>query len=245
MAFLTHVVADSIPHSVGSTATALGTTFSHAAERLDMLARPELLLDMLDSMSLVLAAILCAVGAVCLIRGWQWHRIIVLILALLGGLGLGHFLSLSMGRSMVIAIAVGILCAALAAPMLKWTIAILAGAVGAFVGANAWGLLAPNDASQAWAGAAMGFIALAMASFILSRLVITFFMSVSGAVLMVTGGIGLLLHIDAAREQILTHLEEAPMVVPLLIAVASAIGFILQRPSLGENSQGDSEMAEA
>jgi hypothetical protein len=231
--------------SQSSITEALESTVNHAAERIDLLARPELMLQTLDSMSLVLAAILCAVGAVCLVRGWRWHRIIVLVLALLGGIGLGHLLSLSMGRSMVIAIAVGILCAALAAPMLKWTIAILAGAVGAFVGANAWGLLAPDDAAQAWAGAAMGFIALAMASFILSRFVITFFMSVSGGVLFVGGAIALLLRVEPVREQILGHLEAAPMLVPLLIAVASVLGFIIQRPVFDDGGSDDGEMAEA
>ena len=219
---------------------AFGSTISRTLDRIDLMARPELLLQSLDSMSVLIATILLAVGAICLVRGWLWHRIIVLVLALLGGIGIGHMLSLSMGRSMVIAIAVGLLCAALAAPMLRWTIAILAGAVGAFVGANAWGILAPDDASQAWAGAAMGFIALALASFIISRLVITFFMSVSGGALFVTGGLALLLRIDTIRTPILEHLQESPMVIPLLGVVASVFGFILQRPG-GRPAMGDDE----
>jgi hypothetical protein len=133
---------------------------------------------------------------------------------------------------MVIAIAVGLLCAALAAPMLKWTIAILAGLVGAFIGANVWGLLAPEAAAEAWAGAGMGFIALALTSFILSRLVITFFMSVSGGVLFVMGAFGIMMQIDAIQAPVLEHLQEVPMIVPLLITVASVMGFIIQRPQL-------------
>jgi hypothetical protein len=227
------------------TLNAFGETLSETLDRMDLMARPELLLESLQSMSVVLASILMFVGAVCLVRGWRWHRLIVLVLALLGGVGLGHMLSLSMGRSTVIAIAVGLLCAALAAPMLKWTIAILAGAVGAFVGANAWGLLAPDDAAQAWAGAAMGFIALGLASFILSRVIITFFMSVSGGVLFVTGSIALLLHVESVRTPILTHLEEAPMVVPLLVVVASVLGFIIQRPGGGHAAGEDDHEAAA
>lgn len=231
--------------AASATSEALSNTLTQALDRIDLMARPEVLLDSLNSMSIVVASVLLGVGAVCLVRGWRWHRVIVLVLALLGGMGLGHLLSLSMGRSMVIAIAVGILCAALAAPMLKWTIAILAGAVGAFIGANAWGLLAPDDTTQAWAGAAMGFVVLAMASFVLSRLVITFFMSVSGGVLLVSGAIALLLRVDAVRDQILVHLEEAPMVLPLLVVVASAIGFIIQRPTMATGTHDESEMAEA
>ncbi|MCH2146047.1 MAG: hypothetical protein MK082_13030 [Phycisphaerales bacterium] len=234
-------IIDPLPRlNANITFEAFGSTISRTLDRIDLMARPELLLQSLDSMSVLIATILLAVGAICLVRGWLWHRIIVLVLALLGGIGIGHMLSLSMGRSMVIAIAVGLLCAALAAPMLRWTIAILAGAVGAFVGANAWGILAPDDASQAWAGAAMGFIALALASFIISRLVITFFMSVSGGALFVTGGLALLLRIDTIRTPILEHLQESPMVIPLLVVVASVFGFILQRPG-GRPAMGDDE----
>ena len=231
--------------AASATSEALSNTLTQTLDRIDLMARPEVLLDSLNSMSIVIASILVGVGAVCLVRGWRWHRVIVLVLALLGGLGLGHLLSLSMDRSIVVAIAVGLLCAALAAPMLKWTIAILAGAVGAFVGANVWGLLAPDDAAQAWAGAAMGFIGLALASFILSRVVITFFMSVSGGALFVTGAIALLLRVDAVREPMLSHLEETPMVVPLLVVVASVIGFILQRPGGRSADEDDEEMAAA
>lgn len=222
------------------TISAFGAAASRTLDRIDLMARPELMLESLQSMSVILSTILFLVGAVCLVRGWRWHRLIVLVLALLGGIGLGHMLSLSMGRSMVIAIAVGLLCAALAAPMLRWTIAILAGAVGAFVGANAWGILAPDDAAQAWAGAAMGFIGLGLASFILSRVVITFFMSVSGGVLFVVGGLALLLHVESVREPVIQHLREAPMVIPLLVVVASVLGFIVQRPG-AEAAAGDED----
>ena len=215
-----------------STSESLRSGFAHAAERFDVLAHPDLLIETINSLSMVLAIILFAVGAVCLLRGWKWHRMIVLVLALLVGIGLGHAMTLSMGRSMVIAIAVGLLCAALAAPMLKWTIAILAGLVGAFIGANAWGLLAPDAASEAWAGAGMGFIALALASFILSRLVITFFMSVSGGGLFIMGAFGIMMQIDSIQGPVLEHLRDVPMIVPLLIAVASVMGFIIQRPKL-------------
>ena len=86
-------------------AEVIGNTF----DRFDLMANPDLLVDSLDSMSLMVAIILVSVGAICLVRGWVWHKMIVLVLALLGGVGVGHMMSLSMGRSMVIAIAIGLL----------------------------------------------------------------------------------------------------------------------------------------
>lgn len=222
----------------------LGSTFREIVARFDIMAEPQLLIQTIDSLSLLVAAILTVTGAVCLVRGFRWHRSIVLLLALLGGVGLGYAMSLTMGRSIVIALAVGLLCATLAAPMLKWTIAILAGIVGAFVGANIWGLLSPEHAAEAWAGAGMGFITLALASFLLSRLVVTFFMTVSGAVLFVGGTLALLLRIDAIREPVIEHLHEVPKIIPVLIAVAATIGFVIQRPSLDSSVEHDQDHAE-
>ncbi|HAW96669.1 MAG TPA: hypothetical protein DCX60_10365 [Phycisphaerales bacterium] len=221
-----------------------GETFRELLTRFDILAEPQLLIQTIDSLSVIVAAALTVTGGVCLLKGFRWHKAIVLVLALLGGIGLGYAMSLSMGRSMVIALAVGLLCATLAAPMLKWTIAILAGIVGAFVGMNIWGLLSPEHSSQAWAGAGMGFITLALGSFLLSRLVVTFFMSVSGAVLFIGGSISLLLRLDALREPIMQHLHEVPRMIPLLIAVAATIGFVIQRPSLDGGAETEAEPSE-
>ncbi len=222
-------------------ADGLGGTFREIVARFDIMAQPQLLIQTIDSLSILVAAVLTATGAVCLARGFRWHRGIVLLLALLAGIGLGHLMSLSMGRSMVISLAIGLLCATLAAPMLKWTIAVLAGGAGAFVGINAWVLLAPEHVAEAWAGAGMGFIGLALASFILSRLVVTFFMTVSGAVLFVGGGLALLLRFDAIREPIIEHIHEVPKILPILIAVAAIIGFVIQRPSLDPSAETDSD----
>ena len=221
-----------------------GETFRELLARFDILAEPQLLIQTIDSLSVIVAAALTVTGGVCLLKGFRWHKAIVLVLALLGGIGLGYAMSLSMGRSMVIALAVGLLCATLAAPMLKWTVAILAGIVGAFVGMNIWGLLSPEHSSEAWAGAGMGFITLALGSFLLSRLVVTFFMSVSGAVLFIGGAISLLLRLDALREPIMQHLHEVPKMIPLLIAVAATIGFVIQRPSLDGGAETEAEPSE-
>ena len=222
----------------------IASTFGGIFARFDILAEPQLLIQTIDSLSLLVATILTVTGGICLLRGFRWHKPIVLLLALLGGIGLGYALSLSMGRSLVIALAVGLLCATLAAPMLKWTIAILAGTVGAFVGANLWGLLSPEHSSEAWAGAGMGFITLALASFLLSRLVVTFFRTVSGAVLFVGGTLGLLLRFDAIRAPIIEHLHEVPRMIPLLMAVAAVIGFVIQRPSLDASPETDVDHSE-
>ncbi|MED5508625.1 MAG: hypothetical protein VX684_12420, partial [Planctomycetota bacterium] len=63
--------------------------FGEAMDRFDVLANPGLLIDTINSFSLVVAVVLTAVGALCLVRGWRWHRAIVLVLALMAGVGVG------------------------------------------------------------------------------------------------------------------------------------------------------------
>ena len=46
------------------------------------------------------------------------------------------------------------------------------------------------------------------------------------------GAFGIMMQIDAIQTPVLEHLQDVPMIVPLLIAVASVMGFIIQRPQL-------------
>jgi hypothetical protein len=88
-----------------------------------------------------------------------------------------------------------------------------------------------------WAGAAMGFIALALASLILFRLVIVLFTSVGGAVMATCGGITLLLQVDGWEANIRDALATNQLMIPTLVALGAVGGFVLQEG----RSRGDEE----
>jgi hypothetical protein len=197
-------------------------------EEADLLSRPQELLDRLTEMPAVFGVIVMLVGIVCILQGYRWHRWIVVVLALMLGLAVGDLVSDRVGRSSVVAIAMGLLFAAVASPMLRFTVAIFAGLAGAFLGANLWSILQGTEAGEPWPGAAMGFILLALSSFLIFRISIILFTSLGGAAMFVIGGIASLLHIDAVQAVVREHLAQHQLIVPLLVGVTAVLGFVLQ-----------------
>lgn len=197
-------------------------------EYLDILHRPQDLLLHLQALPALVSVVLIAVGAACVFSGYRWHKLIVVVLALLLGFGLGHILSQEIGRSMVIAVALAVLLAAIATPMLRFTVAFFSGLVGAAVGATLWTFFNAQQPDLAWAGAGMGFIALALLSFIFFRVVVIFFTSLSGGAMLVMGTTGVLLQLGATKAEVSEQLLRHPAIMPLLIVVAATIGFVMQ-----------------
>ncbi len=211
-------------------------------EYLDILHRPQDLLEHLKALPALISVVLIAVGAACVFNGYRWHKLIVVALALLLGFALGHMLSQEIGRSMVIAVALAVLLAAIATPMLRFTVAFFSGLVGAAIGATLWTFLNTNQPDLAWAGAGMGFIALALLSFIFFRVVVIFFTSLSGGAMLVLGTIGILLQIGSTQATVSKQLLLHPAIMPLLILVAATIGFVMQEGrGRGENQESHAE----
>jgi hypothetical protein len=205
-----------------------------AVARLDILAHPQRLLEVLDGMHLVWASVFVAVGALCVFNGYRWHKIVIVLCAFLAGLGLGRLLSSQVGESRLVMGAVGLLCAVVATPLLRITVAIFGGLTGAFIGANAWTSLAGTPDVH-MAGAGMGFIAMALATFIMFKLVIVVFTSIGGAAMAVLGGASLLLHVPAWEPQVREALTRNQMVLPVLVGTTAVVGFVLQHHEIRRN----------
>lgn len=74
----------------------------------------------------------------------------------------------------------------------------------------------------------MGFILLAMSSFLITRLSIILFTALGGAAMLVLGGLACLLHIPQVAEPVREHLASHQLIVPLLVGIAAVLGFVLQ-----------------
>jgi hypothetical protein len=214
------------------------------SEHLDILYRPADLLGQLQALPLIASIVLVAVGAACVYNGYRWHKWIVVVLALMLGFGLGHMLSQEVGKSTVIAIALGVLFAAIATPMLRFTVAFFAGIAGAAIGATLWTFLNREQPGLAWAGAGMGFIALALMSFLFFRVVVILFTSVSGGAMLIMGGIAALLHTGSTQGAVTEQLLMHPAIMPLLILMAAVIGVVVQQGRAHREQEADSEAEE-
>ncbi len=197
-------------------------------ENLDIINRPDELLDLLQRVPLLGAGVVVVVGALCVINGYRWHKWVVVILAFLGGWVIGRQLSEDFGRSSIVAVALAALCAIIATPMLKFTVAVFGGITGAFIGANVWAAAEASPADAQWAGAAMGFVVLAMMTFLFFRFVIMLFTSIGGAAMVVIGGIALLIQVPNFENAVRDSLSSHELLLPLLVTVAAVGGFVLQ-----------------
>lgn len=208
--------------------------FQDLIQQMDILTRPNDLLDALGQLPFVGAAMIVIVGLLCVFNGYRWHKWVVAVLAFLAGLGIGKILSVQMGESNVVALAIGVLCAIVATPLLRFAVAIFGGVTGAFIGANTWTAVSFGPPEAHWAGALIGFILVAMASFMIFKLVVVLFTSVGGAAMVVFGTISLLMLVPDWEPAIRSGLADNQLMIPLLVAIAAVGGFVLQQARVQE-----------
>lgn len=94
-----------------------------------------------------------------------------------------------------------------------------------------------------WIGALVGLVVCGLAAFMLSKLTIHLFTSVSGSTIAVFGVIALLLSIDTFSATVQEELQRSALVLPLLVIVPAAIGFLLQGKSSHQLAGGEQAAA--
>jgi hypothetical protein len=217
-------------HNLFETVTAM---FS----RPDALAQPESLVENLQSLSVVWAVVFLIVGLLCMLNGYRFYKTSTVAIALLIGLFAGYWVGEQIQAPFIVAGCSGLLLAAVAFPLMKFAVAIFGGVTGAFIGANLWAGTASaiNKASDTeipvdayWIGALVGLMLCGMLAFILFKLSIVLFTSVSGATIAVLGGLALLLSFEPWHDSIESSLTASQLIVPLLVFVPAVIGLILQ-----------------
>ncbi len=218
-------------------------TVTDVFSRADTLAHPGSLMDDLQSLSIVWAVIFLVAGILCMINGYRFYRTATVILALAigatAGYALGQKIDVGSGAPYIVAGSLGLLLAVASFPMMRVSIAIMGSITGAWLGANVWTaiahLLNKNDADAAaaaaqnhWVGALIGLIVCGMLAFILFKLTVVLFTSVSGSTLAVLGFLALILHIKPWQESIRSGLSAHSLIIPIVVIAAAGIGLILQ-----------------
>jgi hypothetical protein len=229
----------------------------------DTLASPGELIPELAQLGELWAIVFVVIGMVCLLKGYTFHKIMTVALLVILGAMVGYRMGLEIqGPPFVVAGCVSVLLAVLAFPLMKYAVAVLGGLSGAFIGSNLWaGLGRVLDTSAAsrvetqgaeaasgsfivraaevmpadayWVGALVGLVVCGLAAFALSKITIHLFTTVSGSTIAVFGVIALLLSIDTFRDTVATELTRSPLIIPLLVFVPAAIGFLMQEKASG------------
>jgi hypothetical protein len=203
--------------------------------RLDTLAHPEKLMETLRAMSAVWAVIFLAAGLICLFQGYKIYKTVTVILALAIGAFAGYSLGKRIDAEYVVAGCMAILLAVTCFPLMKYAVAALGGLVGAFLGANSWSAMSRlinegdhTTAGHYWVGALVGLLICGMLAFILFKITVVMFTSISGSTIAVLGGVALLLQIDLFADSVSHGISAHSAILPLLVLVPALIGFILQ-----------------
>ena len=210
----------------------------------DALAQPDHVIQHLSALGAVWAVIFVIVGVMCTVNGFRFYRAATVGIALLMGMFAGYWFGAKIGAPYVVAACVGTLMATLAFPLMKYAVALMGGLTGAFVGANLWAgvadavntiasdggaprYLMPTGAY--WLGAFLGLLIFGMLAFILFKLSVVWFTSVSGSTIAVMGVLALMLSFDPWRATVASSLRSSDLIIPLLVFVPAMIGLILQQ----------------
>ncbi len=228
-------------------------TVTKCFSRADTLAHPAAVVEALTTLSVVWAVVFIVAGLLCLFNGYRFHKAATVVLALVIGLFAGYWMSLRLNiqAPYLIAGCLGILLAAVAFPLMKYTVAVLGGLSGAFVGANLWSSVAAvsghaEAVAHHWIGALVGLIVCGMLAFVVFKLSVVFTTSISGALLAVFGMVALLLNFpsDALRGSISSSLTSHAVILPMLVLVPAVIGLIMQeKPAATANAGASSGSA--
>lgn len=239
----------SAPQSMAEAVRNFFDTVAGMFSKGDALAQPEHVIAHLQALGAVSAVVFVVVGVLCMFNGYKFYKLATISMALLLGMFAGYWFGGLIGARYIVAGCLGVLFATLAFPLMKYAVAVFGGLTGAFIGANLWAgtahaintIAARNNpgaesiipAGEYWLGALLGLLICGMLAFILFKLSVVMFTSVSGSTIAVMGVLALLLSFEPWRDTVADGLKASQLVIPLLVFVPAAIGLILQEANSG------------
>jgi len=200
-------------------------------EPLDRFPAQTDLLAWCQDMGVGTAMLLCLVGTIYLLWGWNMFKpLIILNAAAVGGyLGMVVVQQMNKSEHLLLGLFLGAVSSgALAWPMMKWAVAIVGGLCGAAVGAMAW-LTAGHAPELAWAGALTGLVGFGLLSFILFRGSVIMYTSLQGAMMCVMGLLGLGLKYDDWAPTIARNVATRNLTLPVAVLILALLGLIYQQ----------------
>ena len=246
--------AETAPQSMGEALTNFFDTVAGMFSRGDALAQPEHVIEHLQTLGAVWAVVFVIVGVLCMFNGYKFYKLATISVALLLGMFAGYWFGGKIGAPYIVAGCLGVLLATLAFPLMKYAVSVFGGLAGAFVGANLWAGMAHAinkiaseggqtrniiPADEYWLGALLGLLICGMLAFILFKLSVVMFTSVSGSTIAMMGVLALLLSFEPWRQSVADGLTSSQLVIPLLVFVPAAIGLILQEVNSGGIFEGE------
>ena len=171
-------------------------------------------------------------GVIVLMYGWRIYKALTVIGFGILGLYLGLWIGNQFQKPLPGAIVGCALLVILAIPLMRWAVAVLGAVAGGILAAGIWhSCNLPQE--FVWAGGLVGFVAGGMISFVVFKLAVMLFTSLSGTSLIVIGAFALIYRYETfASDPPTTHLNHLyysnPWFLPLLLTAGTLLGIILQ-----------------
>lgn len=179
-------------------------------------------------MGLGTGILLMLVGAVYLMYGWSLHKgLVTLNAAAIGGFA-GAWVGDKTGYPLAAAITGALLVALITVPLRKWAIALMGGICGIVIGTGLWRSVG-LDPQVAWAGAVIGLISFALASFILLRGSLIMYTSFQGSMMFIIGLLGLILKYQDVTPKVTHNMNSQPLILPIAVLVPTILGLVFQQ----------------
>ncbi len=171
-------------------------------------------------------------GVIILMYGWRIYKALTVIGFGLIGLYAGLWIGEQFQKALPGAIIGGALLVILAIPLMRWAVAVLGAVAGGILSAGIWHSC--NLPQQfVWAGALTGIVAGFMISFVVFKLSVMLFTSLSGTSLIIVGVFALMYRYETfACDPPTTHLNDLyygnGWFLPLLLIAGTLLGILLQ-----------------
>jgi len=205
-------------------------TATGASEAVEKAVIPiDLIWEQITSLNKLEAFTFVAFGVVCLFYGWRVFRILVAISFALIGLFVGIYTNnvLIGGNEIWLGIICMVLFAAFSIPMMRWGVCLLGAAAGGVITGGGW--LAVNLPEQyIWAGALVGVVAGGMISFIVFKIAVILFTSLSGSALTAIGILAVIYQYLGVAEKMEELVFTHKWFLPAVLMLPTIAGIILQ-----------------
>jgi len=195
----------------------------------------------ITSLNLVEAMTFISFGVVCLFYGWRVFKILVVISFALLGLFLGVSVThkiVGLNSQLVGGLIGMALLAVLSIPLIRWAVCILGAAAGGILSSGIWYACGLPE-RYILAGALIGMVAGGMISFIVFKIAVILFSSLSGSGLIVVGFLALLYIYPHTTERVEEIIFTKKWFLPVALMVPTLIGIFMQNKFVKDSKDWD------
>ena len=180
-------------------------------------------------------------GLVCLMYGWRVFKVLVVISFSLLGFVMGVSVTnkiVGLNNQLAGALVGMCLFGILSIPMMRWAVSVLGAIAGGILSSSIWYASGLTE-KYIWAGAMIGMVAGGMISFIVFKVAVILFSSLSGASLIVVGSLALLYLHPTTSARLEEVIYSKKWFLPTLLLAPTLIGLVLQNKFVKSSKDWD------